>query len=201
MESIREMDVAGFVATILPIALSPGASFSMAASNAARAGFRGVTPVISGTAAGIYIHATMAGLGVSRLLVQSPTAMSVLEFAGTVYLFWLALRMIGDGVSGATHSDVGSADPVTVTGAVAANLLNVKPVLLYLTVVPLFVGVDLSSYVIAASIHVSIMAAFLTLCGAVFAKAARNDRSSDAVAVFNLIAGLFLLAVAVHAAW
>ncbi len=170
----------------------------MAMSNAARSGMRGVAPVIAGTATGIYIHATLAGLGVSTLLIRSSATMLALKIAGTIYLVWLALRMIGEGLSGVTRVDVTSADSAKMTNAITANLLNVKPLLLYLTVVPLFAGVDLGSYFLAASIHVSIMALFLTLCGAAFAKAAR---SSEAIAALNVFGGIFLLALAAKAAW
>ncbi|BDV35133.1 LysE family translocator [Methylocystis iwaonis] len=194
------MDITGFTAAILPIALSPGASFTMAMSNAARSGLRGVAPVIAGTATGIYIHATLAGLGVSNLLARSSAAMWALKIGGTIYLMWLGLRMIGEGLSGVTR-EVTSLDSVKMTSAITANLLNVKPLLLYLTVVPLFAGVNLSSYFLAASIHVSIMALFLTLCGAAFATAAKAARSSDVMAAFNIIAGIFLLTLAAKAAW
>lgn len=172
----------------------------MAMSNAARSGLRGVAPVIAGTATGIYIHATLAGLGVSNLLARSSAAMWALKIGGTIYLMWLGLRMIGEGLSGVTR-EVTSLDSVKMTSAITANLLNVKPLLLYLTVVPLFAGVNLSSYFLAASIHVSIMALFLTLCGAAFATAAKAARSSDVMAAFNIIAGIFLLTLAAKAAW
>ncbi|MDJ0448542.1 LysE family translocator [Methylocystis sp. JR02] len=195
------MDITGFTAAILPIALSPGASFTMAMSNAARSGLRGVAPVIAGTATGIYIHATLAGLGVSNLLARSSAAMWALKIGGTIYLMWLGLRMIGEGLSGVTRVEVTSLDSVKMTSAITANLLNVKPLLLYLTVVPLFAGANLSSYFLAASIHVSIMALLLTLCGAAFATAAKAAGSSDVMAAFNIIAGIFLLTLAAKAAW
>lgn len=173
----------------------------MAMSNAARSGLRGVAPVIAGTATGIYIHATLAGLGVSNLLARSSAAMWALKIGGTIYLMWLGLRMIGEGLSGVTRVEVTSLDSVKMTSAITANLLNVKPLLLYLTVVPLFAGANLSSYFLAASIHVSIMALLLTLCGAAFATAAKAAGSSDVMAAFNIIAGIFLLTLAAKAAW
>jgi threonine/homoserine/homoserine lactone efflux protein len=194
------VDLTGFIAAIIPIALSPGASFSMAVSNAAGSGFRGVVPVILGTAAGISVHATLAGLGVSRLMIRSPAAMHALRIFGAIYLFWLAFRMIKDGAFAARRIDVNSARSVGLTDAITANLLNIKPLVLYLTVVPLFLGVEPNSYFVAASIHISIMAAFLALCGAAFAIVLKNGRGG-AIAFVNVVAGVVLLAVAVSAVW
>lgn len=103
------MDILGFTAAILPIAMSPGASFTMAVNNAVHDGFRGVTPVIAGTAAGIYIHAMLAGLGVTRLVAGSSPAMGALRICGTVYLFWLAIRMLKSGLTVVALRDVRAA--------------------------------------------------------------------------------------------
>ena len=198
---MTDMDIRDFTVAILPIALSPGASFAMAVNNAARDGFRGVVPVIAGTAAGIYTHAILAGLGVTRLVAESPSAMGALKICGTIVLFWLSLRMIRSGLSTTAPNDASGANAVGVREAIAANLLNAKPILLYLTVVPLFAGSDLAAYFLAASIHVSIMAAMLSTCAVFLTTATRNAKSGIFGAVFNLVRGGSLLALTLGSLW
>ncbi|WP_317474067.1 LysE family transporter, partial [Cronobacter sakazakii] len=86
------MDISGFVLAIAPVALSPGASFTLAMNNVIHRGIMGVFSVITGTLIGIYIHALLVGLGVTQLLVRYPAVMKTLQLTGTLYLLWLALR-------------------------------------------------------------------------------------------------------------
>ncbi|MEI8634922.1 LysE family transporter [Vibrio sp. PP-XX7] len=66
------MNVSGFVFSILPIALSPGVSFTLAISNVSLSGMRGAYKVVIGTGIGIALHALVAGLGVSGFLADQP---------------------------------------------------------------------------------------------------------------------------------
>ncbi len=92
------MDISGFVLAIAPVALSPGASFTLAMNNVIHRGLTGVFSVIVGTMVGIYIHASLVGLGVTQLLVRYPPVMKALQVTGTLYLLWLALRLIASGI-------------------------------------------------------------------------------------------------------
>ena len=61
------LHVLAFIIAILPVALSPGASFTLAINNTLVAGARGLAAIILGTALGIYTHALLIGLGISAL--------------------------------------------------------------------------------------------------------------------------------------
>jgi threonine/homoserine/homoserine lactone efflux protein len=191
------MDIAGFTIAILPIALSPGSSFTMIMNNAVRDGFRGVVPVIVGTAFGIYIHAMLAGFGVTRLISKSTPAMETLKISGTLYLLYLSLKMILSGLSSKYHGDTHQVLAYTIKVAAMANLLNVKPVILYLTIVQLLSGAYLQDYIMCASIHVTIMVLFLLLLGLFMSNVTKNDVKHNFSAAFNVVSGGTLLGVTI----
>ena len=86
------LHVLAFIIAILPVALSPGASFTLAINNTLVAGARGLAAIILGTALGIYTHALLIGLGISALLVRSPIIFNLLSVAGAAYLLWLGVQ-------------------------------------------------------------------------------------------------------------
>ncbi|MCW2917599.1 MAG: Lysine exporter protein [Actinomycetia bacterium] len=105
-----------------------------------------------GCCAGISLHATAAVLGLSAVLAASATAYSVVKLVGAAYLAYLGMRMLLSALRPATQ-DTGAvavqemASPVGALGRGAAfrqglftNVLNPKIALLFLTLLPQFVG-------------------------------------------------------------
>ncbi len=82
------------ILTILPIALSPGASFTLAMANVTNQGMKGLATVILGTALGIYTHALLAGLGISSILEKYPLLIGSIKIIGTLYLVFLSIILI-----------------------------------------------------------------------------------------------------------
>src|SRR3954469_23504631 len=77
--------VAGFTLALLPIVLTPGASFTLATEQALVGSRRGPAQVILG-AAGIYCHALLAALGLGALVMRSSQAYTVVRLLGGLYL-------------------------------------------------------------------------------------------------------------------
>lgn len=167
---------------MIPIALSPGASLTLALNNAVTQGSRGVLHIIVGTALGIYTYAMLASIGISALLLRYPALMRVLTLLGTGYLVYLALRLIQRG----WHASARSPAPCSSLGvraAYVANVLNIKAILLYVTVVPLFAGTARDSQPLAQSVmsfmtletvHVAIMGGWLLLTTQLLTRSART---------------------------
>lgn len=57
----------GYGLALLPIVLTPGASFTLVTSRALRSDHRGARHILSGTALGILTHALLAGLGLAAV--------------------------------------------------------------------------------------------------------------------------------------
>lgn len=188
-----------FIIAILPVALSPGASFTLAMNNTLVAGTRGLAAIILGTALGIYTHALLIGLGISALLVRSPIIFNLLSVAGAAYLLWLGVQLLRRGrhisqpVASYRSARMGIKD------AWLANLLNPKAVMLYLTVVSQFAGRDhaLLHYLLLASIHVAIMALWLVIICFTLLTSARVISIRKLSIAINIGGGLILVFFAI----
>jgi len=130
--------LAAFVlaSTVLAVTPGPGAGYIVTRTLAPglRAGFASV----AGVALGNLLNAAGAALGLAALLAVSRWAFTLLQVAGALYLFWLALRVLR------APSQAGAATPATAPwtlfrdGAVVA-LLNPKTALFFAALLPQFI--------------------------------------------------------------
>lgn len=189
------MNLLGFALAILPVALSPGASFTLAMNNAVQQGMRGTGRIILGTLLGIYTHALLAGLGITRLIAAYPALMNTIKIIGTAYLIYLAIRLIRSGLN-AQDLAFNSGNPSTgIKEAYLANVLNIKAIMLYLTVVPAFAGSGATpwSYLVLASIHVAIMSLWLLFAGQMLIRSAAKISTRKLKKVIDIGGGTLLL--------
>ncbi len=118
----------GFIPVLLPVALSPGASFTLAMNSALAGGRGGLLRTLAGTALGIYTHALLIGLGVTAILVSSPALFNVLKYAGAAYLMWLGVQLIRSGLKTSEMTLRADGPTVTLKEAWLANVLNPKAI-------------------------------------------------------------------------
>ncbi|WP_428240831.1 LysE family translocator [Gynuella sp.] len=194
------IDIKGFLVAIIPIALSPGASFTLAISNISIAGLRSAFNVIWGTGLGIIIHGLLVGLGISAFIVKSPLTMSVLQIIGILFLGWLGVKLILSGISSFRKVTVQSGTLAGFREALLLNLLNAKAIILYLTVVPNFAGTEFINYVVLSSLHVALMAAWIITIGLFIKIAKKAVRLNVLSGVINSIGGVFLIIVTCNTA-
>ena len=80
-----------FVATALVLILSPGPDTVLILSRTIASGAGAGFMTLFGTQAGNVVHALLAGLGVSSLVLVFPYAFDMLKYAGAAYLIYLAV--------------------------------------------------------------------------------------------------------------
>ena len=189
------MNLLGFALAILPVALSPGASFTLAMNNAVLQGMRGTGRIILGTLLGIYTHALLAGLGITRLIAAYPALMNAIKIAGTAYLIYLAIRLIRSGLNAKDLAFTSGGHSTGIKEAYLANVLNIKAIMLYLTVVPAFAGGGATpwSYLVLASIHVAVMAIWLIFAGQILIRSAAKISTRKLKQVIDIGGGSLLL--------
>ena len=108
------MDPGGFAIAILPVVLSPGASFTgheqraylRSAGRANNNGWDGV---------GHFTHALLVGLGITAALTAFPSLFGALKIAGTIYLLWLGCRLIRGGLTAQPLRLTAQTQPITLT--------------------------------------------------------------------------------------
>lgn len=123
--------VVGFLVAITPVALTPGASFTLATQRTL-AGHRNATAwVVVGTATGIYVHALLAAVGLSAVVMRSAQAFTVVKVLGGIYLVSLGAWTLWQ-TRHRQQSKASGAPQLPWTGrhsypqAVLANVLNPK---------------------------------------------------------------------------
>lgn len=162
------MDILGFMVTLFPIIVSPGASFAIALNSTLTQGLKGLFIPIIGTGLGILTHGILVGVGLTKILASSPWVMSTIGILGTLYLVYLSITLLNAGFKAGKGTASHSIKTVTIKDAYLANLLNPKAIILYLVVVSNFVGKDPSvvDFLVLSCVHVVMMAAWLGLsCG------------------------------------
>ncbi|KNC07542.1 lysine transporter LysE [Pantoea sp. RIT-PI-b] len=195
-----DVNIFGFMPALLPVALSPGASFTLVMNSALAGGNKGLFRTLAGTALGIYTHAIFIGLGITAVLISSPAAFAVLKITGTFYLLWLGAMLIWGGIT--VHSDgfTGVRHSVTLKEAWLANVLNPKAILFYLTVVSQFAGAEggVCNYLILASVHIVVMSIWLLAITQTLIFSAKKTNPLILKKYVNLVGGMMLIAFSLH---
>lgn len=134
--TIVQFAIATFIITI-----TPGPDMTLFLGRALSQGKWAGIACMSGAMTGIVIHTTLVAVGLSALLVASPTAFWTLKIGGAGYLVWLAIQAVRHG--SAFNPDSSQTAPASfaknwATG-LGINLLNPRIILFFMTFLPQFV--------------------------------------------------------------
>jgi threonine/homoserine/homoserine lactone efflux protein len=130
-----------FLLTSLIVVVIPGTGTIYTVSTGLLYGWRASIAAASGCTLGIVPHLLVSLFGLAFVVRSSPIIFQVLQFAGVLYLFYLAWSMWFDRSSLEFDSASPEARPVQiVTKAVLLNLLNPKLTVFFLAFLPLFIS-------------------------------------------------------------
>lgn len=133
-----------FAIATFVIAITPGPDMTLFVGRALSEGRAAGMACMFGAMTGVVIHTVVVALGLSALLIASPTAFLALKIVGAGYLVWLAWQAIHHGAAFNPVAKKHVARPLFrnwLTG-VGINLLNPKIVLFFMTFLPQFVSAD-----------------------------------------------------------
>ncbi len=134
-----------FVLVSALLIVTPGPDMALVTHNALRRGQRAAGATAWGVGAGILGWAAATGLGLAALLSASAAAFAFLKLVGAVYLVYLGLRCMREGIKRTQSSKPprhhGLSDDPFMQGLLG-NLLNPKAAVIFLTVVPQFIQPD-----------------------------------------------------------
>ncbi|SOE16875.1 threonine/homoserine/homoserine lactone efflux protein [Hoeflea halophila] len=131
-----------FLAASVVLAITPGPDMTLFVSRALSDGRAAGFACVAGAMSGITVHTLMVALGLSALVVASPTAFFALKAVGAAYLMWLAIQAIRKGSSLTLPVSGRSGRGVMANWAqgLGINLLNPKIILFFMTFLPQFVA-------------------------------------------------------------
>jgi len=195
-----DINLLGFMPALLPVALSPGASFTLVMSGALAGGHKGLFRTLAGTALGIYTHAVLIGFGITAVLISSPATFAVLKFFGTAYLLWLGAMLIRNGIRANPEGFADTKHSVTLREAWIANVLNPKAIIFYLTVVSQFAGVQggVCNYLTLASVHIVVMSVWLYAVSQTLIFSVKKANPLMLKKYVNIAGGMLLIAFSLH---
>ena len=195
-----DLNLLGFMPALLPVALSPGASFTLVISGALAGGHKGLFRTLAGTALGIYTHAVLIGFGITAVLISSPAIFAVLKFFGTAYLLWLGAMLIRNGIRANPEGFADTKHSVTLREAWIANVLNPKAIIFYLTVVSQFAGIQggVCNYLTMASVHVVVMSVWLYAVSQTLIFSVKKANPLMLKKYVNIAGGMLLIAFSLH---
>ncbi|WP_406044655.1 LysE family translocator [Micromonospora sp. NBC_00898] len=219
---MRGVAVLGFLAAVAPITTAPGTSLSLVVSRVAGGGRQAGWWVILGTVTGLYVHATLAAVGLAALVLRSSQAFWIVKLVGAAYLVGLGLWLLRPSSRRRTPA---AADPPDPAGAadrsapatrrlpwrghhpylqgLLGNVLNPKAAAVYLTLAPQFLEPGrpvLVPMLVLATAHAALHTCWLAGWTAVTGAAARLLRTVRVRRLLDRLTGAVLLALGVRAA-
>lgn len=141
---------------------SPGGATTLATASGARFGYRRSIPLILGIAATLSALVAVSGTGLASTLLGAPSLHLAVKFLGTVYLLWLASRILLAGVPRPLELD--DQQPLSALGASMLLLINPKAWAMTFGVAASFSEISDSPVILAAALAtVFATSAFLSL--------------------------------------
>ncbi len=103
--------------------ITPGGATTLATTSGAQFGIRRSIPLMVGISVGLAALASIAGAGLSGLLMAAPSLQLAMKIAGTGYLLWLAWKI---GRSGPPNLHTNMATPLGFVGGAGLLWMNPK---------------------------------------------------------------------------
>ena len=160
--------VVTFMIVVLGLFLVPGPAVLLTLARATSGGRRVGIATGFGIAAGDLVHATMATLGLSAVLMTSALAFNVVKYAGVTYLVYLGIRAFFEKAEALNLPKTRRMDvPRAFRQAVLTEMLNPKTALFFLAFLPQFVhpenGPAIAQFAWLGLIFVAMSAAYTSL--------------------------------------
>ncbi|BCG92045.1 LysE family translocator [Mesorhizobium sp. 131-2-1] len=129
------------VATVI-LAITPGPDMTLFVSRTLSQGRATGFASLAGALCGTLVHTTLVAVGVSALIVASPTAFFILKIFGAGYLVFLAWQAVAKGSAFSPEKQAGPQISLFRSWAsgLGVNLLNPKIILFFMTFLPQFVS-------------------------------------------------------------
>lgn len=204
--------VLGFLIAVAPITATPGASLTLVVTRVASGGRRQGWWVILGTVTGLYVHATLAAVGLAALVLRSSQAFWVVKLVGAGYLVGLGLWMLWS--ASRRGAEAGRRPAVSARRlpwrvdhpylqGLLGNVLNPKAAAIYLTLAPQFLEPGrpvLVPMLLLATAHAALHTCWLAGWTVVSGAAARLLRTASVRRMLDRLTGVILVGLGVRAA-
>jgi RhtB (resistance to homoserine/threonine) family protein len=129
------------------LTITPGADTMLVVRNVLARGRRAGLLTAVGACCGLFMHATLSGLGLSLILVNSATAFGMVKLIGAGYLVWLGIQSLRQALRHHPSGAIDAGGPAirargrrSFVEGLLSNLLNPKVAVFYLAFLPQFMN-------------------------------------------------------------
>ena len=196
---IRGVHIAwtSFLLAVVVIAIVPGPDFVLITGNAVR-GTRYGALAAAGVVCGLLVHAALATLGLSALVVAVPAALIAVKTVGALYLVHLGVMTLRAAGKGTLDALVPDGRSVFLRG-VLCDLLNPKVMLTFLSIIPQAMdpfAPPLPQAAALSAVTVGVFAAFWAIVVPLAGKLSRILTKPEVRPVFERVCGTALIGLA-----
>lgn len=159
-----------YVATVLALMSTPGPSQMLMLSNSAINGLPRAWFTAAGDLTANLIQMLAAGLGLATVIATSAEALTVVKWAGTLYLLWIGLRTLRRSMTPISHSASRRASLRTLwLQGFVTSAANPKAVVFFAALFPQFIDPALPfwpQFLVLSATYIAMDGGFLTGYGA-----------------------------------
>jgi len=183
-----------FVMFAIVMFFTPGPNNIMLLSSGLTYGFRRTIPHIAGIAIGFAFMVGAVGLGLGTIFIAYPVLQTILKYAGTAYLIYLAAVIAMSGPVASEQDN--QRRPMTFWGAAMFQWVNVKGWVMVIGTITAYAAIASFPWNIVIQVVISLlMGAVSCVVWALFGSALRPWLTSPrAVRAFNIVMAILLLA-------
>ncbi|MCK9512763.1 MAG: LysE family translocator [Pigmentiphaga sp.] len=195
-----------FMATALFLAFVPGPDNLFVMVQSALCGRSAGLRVVLGLCTGLMVHTAAVALGLAVVFQESRFAFSLLKYAGSAYLLYLAWQAFRARPAGAgPGAEMGAKRINLYFRGILMNITNPKVSIFFLAFLPQFVNaqaghVSLQLFVLGGVFIVATLLAFGFMAVFAATAGARLGRSARAQVIMNRLAGVVFLGLAARLA-
>jgi len=182
-----------FVVFAAVMFFTPGPNNVMLLSSGLTYGFRRTLPHIAGIVIGMAFMISAVGVGLGTILVAYPVLQTILKYAGSAYLIYLAAVIA---MSGSPKPGEAGRKPMSFWGAAVFQWINVKGWVMVIGSITAYAAIAAFPWnIVLQTLLVLVVGVPTTVAWTLFGSALRPVLTSPiAVRAFNIIMAILLLA-------
>ena len=209
---IHVNELYSFIVIVMLMIMSPGVNQVLVLQSGLSLGHKAAIYNVAGIASSMFIHMLLSGLGISLIIVNSPSLFSLIKTLGCGYLIYLALTSIfaayrlyhqpADVSPSANQSNI-PAETIRQSFAkgFTTNVLNIQTSFIFLSIFPQYMNLDhglLSQSLFLTLIFVGLLIAWYSLVVAMIFRIRHHLLEPKTQSRIKALTGFLLLVMAVQ---
>lgn len=155
---INSMELYSFIIVIMLMIISPGANQILVFQSGLVLGNKAAVYNVIGVASSMFIHAFLSGLGISLLIMNSPSLHSLIKLLGVGYLIYLGISSMlsayqlhqrSTSNNGEIAKENGAPSETSLTSFMkgfSTNVLNIQTSFIFLSIFPQYMNFEHSLF-------------------------------------------------------